>query len=449
MDNYKHILSRKLAGHSNIYVDKDTKELLDLLFPQNAYPFKFIDFDSQLKLQFEPYSVFIIYSSFLKFDRICILILEHKLKNIKIISFPNPILNYQLTLEQYGISNIVTYKCIPVGFYLLDGVFKIGTDSNENLHAALEHHFGNKKYHVTSIGGNANVKLEQYHDPESTDLFLVVNRELDLLSTVVIDGTFRGYVYELYGKKMLDKLKNNNLYKRIKDLEIGSANKEIKEESKRLQDFKLAVDQVQNVNDSTRMKLIFIKQKDELAEISKVALELDSKFSLALTFNNYDTTDTLNSLTTNQIYIGSFYKLMISQKSIIPEINNLIDRKYSVNKILRLLCLQSQVFDGISKKNLDDIKHSIVQVYGHKYIVEFNELSFSGLLKEKQKQLSILKLMKSNKHKLIHIVRDFIKDIKWTSVRVLFNGGIVYWEIDELLEYSKMEILTNKIIYPL
>jgi len=399
----------KCATYTNIYVDNKAEELFMSLFGENKL-FIFTDFHEILQNHNHNHNhdIFIIYASYPKLDIVCQIIsngfLQEEKHNSKIISIPREITGHKFALEQYGLTRSVTYTSLPITFY-----YNNNNDNNSNNRS------------------------------------IIFNRKQDLLSTVNIDLSFRGYLYEKFGKNIFKELKDNKFYEKIKNKELHHANEEIKLEGDRLKimrkwlDEYYAPDKIKSKQvrfaDQCRDKMAFAKDKEQFEKVLGLALQLND-FLPSIQFQNYDTVPA----TPDQRYMLSFQKLMLTKKSIINEIQILIISEYPIARVLRLLCIESLVLNKINTKKLNEIKKDIVHTYGFKYIPVLQRLIDKGILNENINE-------NINKKKTImDIIKKYDDE---PNISILFNGGITLKELDDIQELKRnIKIYYSKIIWP-
>jgi len=446
---YRYLLENEFHGYDSIYVDVDVRELVEILFGSGTI-FIFSDFQvgkgTGLGARYKSNSLFIIQSSFLKMDTLCRAIIEFNIAESKIVSFPMEVTNWKYIFESYGITGFVEYNYLPIGFFPIDkdgNIMKICSESSKHLEIGMK--LTDAKYRVVYIG-DRNLDLSLVSDDSSEQLLIVFNRYHDILSAIDIRTSFQGYVYELFGPDVINELADNRLYYRIKHLDMVSAIVEIKTEGKRLQTFKSWLDDYYRQDDMSKNiiieckdKLVHIKEKEQFERLVKIALEINQAFS------------SNPVLTKDQRYTLAYQKLIETHESIIAEIDELINIGYNVIKIFRLICIQSLMLNGISKKRLEELKRSVVQTYGIQHMLAFDNLMHLGLVTVKNVIKNSINILKNgNMPKKIQEIVKMYRLIKPSyRISVLFDGGATLDEIDAILSLDKMiKVYFNKLIYP-
>ena len=435
---YKYLLENEFLNYDSIYVDIEAKELFELLF-DTTNKFKYMTFIGNEK--YNQNSIFIIKPVFIKMDNLCRKIIEHNITDSKIISFPMSVMNWEYIFENYGITNFVEYKYLPIGFYPInnDGnLMSISWNSPKIIENAMQ--LTDTKYKIIHIG-NKNINLTDIYDNNSKNLLIVFNRYYDILSVININLSFKGYIYELFGYEMINELKDNRLYKRIKNFDMITAIVEIKTEGKRLQVFKSWLDEYyhsdkdKNVIIECKDKLVHIKEKEEFEKIVQLSLDINRVFSSNPT------------LTKDQEYMLTYHKLVATNESVINDIIRLINNGYNIIKIFRLICIESLLLNGIMKKKLELIKNHIINIFGVQHIESFDNLIHLGLIKVKN-ILSLINIV-DKPIKIKDIIAKYKLDNLYDNISILFDGGVTLEEINDLHNLDKkIHIYFSKIVYP-
>ena len=81
-------------------------------------------------------------------------------------------------------------------------------------------------------------------------------------------------------------------------------------------------------------------------------------------------------------------------------IESLIAKKHSLEKVLRLICMQCIAGNGLKQKVLDFYKREIVQTYGIESLLKISRLEKAGILKVQTG---------SRSYNVLRKVRDFIE----------------------------------------
>lgn len=102
-----------------------------------------------------------------------------------------------------------------------------------------------------------------------------------------------------------------------------------------------------------------------------------------------------------------------------PYIEDCIGRQEPLLKILRLICLQSLVNNGLKAKVLSYYTSGIIQTYGFNQLIFLNNLTKAGLLKEKtsysSKGFNMLK-------KSFKLIPEKLSDVSHRDISYVFNG---------------------------
>ena len=237
------------------------------------------------------------------------------------------------------------------------------------------------------------------------DNLIIIDRSIDLISPLITQLTYEGLIDEIYG------IKNNN---------VKLPGSRFSEQQQDKSDASTAGTQI---NLSTGLKQFALNSSEEL--FSKIR---DKNFNaIPYILNNsskdlrvqYDERHTLKSVTDYKSFVDKLPYLQNARKSLTTHlliaelltevtsspafrdnlgteqsfidlintdkvnsyIEDCISRKESLTKILRLICLQSQMNNGLKGRTLDYYKKEIVQTYGFHHLLNIENLTRSNCLR--------------------------------------------------------------------
>lgn len=114
------------------------------------------------------------------------------------------------------------------------------------------------------------------------------------------------------------------------------------------------------------------------------------------------------------------------------QIEELINGELEINKVLRLLCLNSITNGGLKAKNLEFVKRELLQTYGYDYLPLLLNLNKVGLLtrdnsnSKDQKELSREKELKKNGfgnvRKAMKLVDDDVDEMNPKDISYVYSG---------------------------
>ena len=233
------------------------------------------------------------------------------------------------------------------------------------------------------------------------DSLIIVDRSIDLVSPLITQLTYEGLIDEIYG------IRNNNV--KLPSAKFNQGQKDSKENAP----INLSTDQKQFTLNSSEE--LFCKIRDKNFNAVPVFLTSKTK-SLRV---EYDERHTLKSVTDYKSFVDKLPYLQNTKKSLAnhmliaelitevtssaafreklgveqafidlidtekinPYIEDCICRDEPLTKILRLICLQSQVNNGLKGKVLDHYKREIVQTYGFYHLLNIENLVRSSALR--------------------------------------------------------------------
>ena len=233
------------------------------------------------------------------------------------------------------------------------------------------------------------------------DTLIIVDRSIDLVSPLITQLTYEGLIDEIYG------IRNNNV--KLPSAKFNQQQKDSKENAP----INISTDQKQFTLNSSEE--LFCKLRDKNFNAIPIFLTSKSK-SLRV---EYEERHALKSVTDYKSFVDKLPYLQNTRKSLanhlliaelITEVTSsaafreklgveqsfidLIDtdkinayiedcicRREPITKILRLICLQSQVNNGLKGKTLDYYKREIVQTYGFYHLLNIENLTRSGALR--------------------------------------------------------------------
>ncbi|RWS08819.1 Vacuolar protein sorting-associated protein 33A-like protein [Dinothrombium tinctorium] len=227
------------------------------------------------------------------------------------------------------------------------------------------------------------------------DCLLLLDRSVDLLSPLVTQLTYEGLIDELYniknnsvklpsekfaqpnednkndvcGETMRFTLNSGEqLYSEIRDKNFNAVAPVLNKTAKQLTAQKQELDQAKSVGE---LKL-FVEKLPHLQSVRKA---LANHISIVeLIKETTDTEEFRENLQVEQEFLTT------SNDKIHPYIEDCIAREEPLNKVLRLICIQS-ITNGLKPKVLDHYKREILQTYGFHHALTLYNLEKAGLFK--------------------------------------------------------------------
>lgn len=234
------------------------------------------------------------------------------------------------------------------------------------------------------------------------DSMLLLDRSCDLLTPLPTQLTYEGLMDEYFdiqngtGKFPPEKFAKSNESDQQKDLSTDKKS-DFKKIPLNSSDELFAVLRDKNFNavgpelskKAKTLSAIYDERKDaktvramkqfvsKLPHIQLEKSQLATHTSIAeLVKEKTDTESFMDSLQIQQEFMNG-----LDTDKVSSYIEDLIAKKESLVKVLRLICLQSVTNDGLKPKVLDFYKREILQTYGFEHILTLSNLERAGLLK--------------------------------------------------------------------
>ncbi|XP_037950705.1 vacuolar protein sorting-associated protein 33A [Teleopsis dalmanni] len=252
-------------------------------------------------------------------------------------------------------------------------------------------------------------------DKGAIDQLILLDRSIDLLSALATQLTYEGLIDEIYGihqnqltlptdvlnprsdetasiaqshlvaeKKTFYMNSNEKLYAELRNKNFNEVGRILSRNAREISAQMNASSQEKSVKDMKRFvdKLpALLEQKQSIAVHTNIA---------ELVRNYLDTFDFSDDLTAEQ-------EFMICEDIDKPSsyIEDLIGRKYDLNEVLRLICIQCAAASGFREKVLNYYKREIVHVYGIETLLVISKLEKAHLLHTQSESRAYAVLRKS------------------------------------------------------
>ena len=238
------------------------------------------------------------------------------------------------------------------------------------------------------------------------DNLIIVDRSIDLISPLITQLTYEGLIDEVYGiknnsaklpgtkfKQKDDKSNKEekvdggqiNLNTDLKSFTLNSSD----ELFCKLRDKNFNAIPIIITNTSKSLKVQF-EERHDLNSIPDIRSFVDKLPYLENRKKSLETHLVIAELIKNVTSSLEFRENLGAEQSFIDLLNtdkintyieDCISRKESITKVLRLICLQSQVNNGLKGKVLDFYKREIVQTYGFYQLLNIENLIKSNALR--------------------------------------------------------------------
>ncbi|KAI9592484.1 vacuolar protein sorting-associated protein 33A [Syncephalis fuscata] len=238
------------------------------------------------------------------------------------------------------------------------------------------------------------------------DSLVIIDRSIDLVSPLCTQLTYAGLVDEHYGiedgyikldmhakgapvastsssasplssptttsgsrKKKVQLDARDNLYSIIRDLNFSAATAELQQFAKRLQEGQEKRHNMQSINQIREMA-------GRLNELQADKQSLTTHVTIIENIQKWIDTDGFRD------YLEAQQGLLDGQDTNIHNalVEELINQQAPIEHVLRLLCLQSLVNNGLKVKQYDYFRQEIVQTYGYEHMLTLQRLVKAGLL---------------------------------------------------------------------
>jgi hypothetical protein len=271
------------------------------------------------------------------------------------------------------------------------------------------------------------------------DTLILIDRQVDLVSPLLVQLTYEGLIDELYGIKYGKLLPNFEIKVNgslVKSIPLNSEDVIFKE----LRDLNQSYIGLQIKNKALQVEKE-IKEKDEVRSNTEKLKEFYNKKVKRLVREQDQIALHLSIAQENNKRISKrgFRKMIKTQTAIIlgeneketyEFIEELIYKQGSLLKVLRLLCLISLVQNGIPYKKFDSIRKEILQTYGYESILTLNNLEKLGMLKKNETKSNWSTICKAfdlinldmNHEKSINDLHSLYSGIAPLSLKVIENA---------------------------
>lgn len=265
--------------------------------------------------------------------------------------------------------------------------------------------------------------------PTSVNRLLIIDRNIDLLTPLLTQTTYEGFLDELYGFNCCqtilpftveDSLKgetnyfcgiNDKLFDEMRDKPFSSIGSFLYEKSVMIKE------KYEKRKELTQIKEIreFVENLSELQETHRL---IGIHTCIAKNIGK----STQNPIFRKRIRIEQYIIQKINDKDVFEYIQELINRKGSFILVLRLLCLYSIANGGIKNKEYDNFKEKMMLSFGVcETVSAFLSLSKCGLLcKSKGKAKEVFPLWE--KYEMGYTGPDNSNSIDKESISQLYGG---------------------------
>ncbi|KAJ5080378.1 vacuolar protein sorting-associated protein 33a [Anaeramoeba ignava] len=290
---------------------------------------------------------------------------------------------------------------------------------------------------VTSIGKNAKAVseilerlryesiIDESLEPKIQNL-VIIDRTADMLTPMATQLTYEGLVDELFGinhsfidlepeylgKKGKEKEKyplnsNDLVFEEIRDLNMGEVMSFLQNKAKYISesyDSRHQAKTIHEMRDFIR-KLPTLQQEHHSLELHfKIAEEIINRTLSKQTFVSRMETE---------------INLLTESTSALEMIQEMIWREEPIVNVLRLLCMESIVNNGLKPKDFDLVRRDILQAYGYKYIFTLDKMEEQHMLNKEDP------LIKKNKKKMFRFTFPFLrKELNLANDNFLETGDI-------------------------
>ncbi|KAK3088447.1 hypothetical protein FSP39_019326 [Pinctada imbricata] len=229
------------------------------------------------------------------------------------------------------------------------------------------------------------------------DNLLIIDRNVDLLTPLLSQLTYDGLIDEIFGinntsvklppekfmtgnqsqedsipteKKKIILNSSDELYAELRDKNFNAVGSIV---SKRAKTITQEFDERHSAKTVSEMKQFVSK----LPHLQQVRQSLSTHTSIAeLVKEHTDTEEFMDSLRCQQDFING-----VETDKVCVYIEDCIGRTEPLDKVLRLICVQSYCNNGLKPKVLDYYKREILQTYGYEHLLTLLNLEKAGFIR--------------------------------------------------------------------
>lgn len=246
--------------------------------------------------------------------------------------------------------------------------------------------------------------------PSQIDQLILLDRSVDLLTPLATQLTYEGLIDEIFGihnttvKLPAEHFSSSNetstnFSPEVKAIILNSGEELFAEiRDKNFSAVGPALSKKAKLISSQFQERHGDKTVQEMKQfVSRLPYMMANKQSLAyhttiaeLVMKETDSSHFLKALETEQELMNG-----IDTDKVHPYIEDCIDRKQPLTKVLRLVCMQALTNSGLRPKVLEYYKREILQTYGFQHVLTLSNLEQSGLLRVQQNQRQYTVLRKA------------------------------------------------------
>lgn len=271
-------------------------------------------------------------------------------------------------------------------------------------------------------------------DPSQIDRLLIIDRTSDLITPMLTQLTYEGLIDEAFGinntttllppekfsnlsksdevpteKKKVLLTSRDQLYGCVRDCNFSAVGKKLKTEAEILT---TKFEERHHIWSDLKEARQFVSK---IPQMNQIKASLATHLSIAELVKEFtDTDDFLDGLSCEQELTNN-----INTDRVHTYIEECIMRKKPLDKLLRLLCLQSICNNGLKPKILDSYKREIIQTYGYKHLTTLHRLEACGLLVS---QLSAPASNYNTLRKSLRLTVEEVNEREPTDISYVYSG---------------------------
>ncbi|RWS28893.1 Vacuolar protein sorting-associated protein 33A-like protein [Leptotrombidium deliense] len=268
----------------------------------------------------------------------------------------------------------------------------------QSLYGVIPNVYGQGKYaqQVMDLIGRMRRELggKEYQIVPQIDCILLIDRNVDVLSPLLSQHTYEGLLDEIYGicnthiKVPAEKFTQTNesrndptetvqftlnsseeLFVEIRDKNFNAIGSILHTTTKQLSAQQHEHQQAKSVGE---LKLFVEKIPRIMSMRKSLATHISMMELIKQVTDSEEFRDTL-------LVEREF--LTVTTDKVHNYIEDCISREEPLNKVLRLICIQSLTCNGLKQKTLDYYKREVIQTYGYQHALTLSNLEKAGLLK--------------------------------------------------------------------
>lgn len=310
-----------------------------------------------------------------------------------------------------------------------------------------------------SAGDDAGISSIELSPSQSLETLIVIDREVDFPTALLTQLTYEGLIDEDFGissnqvdldtnivgappqaaqgsssaaaagaqtsalkrKVILDN--SDSLYTSLRDANCAVIGPMLNKVARRLQS---TLDSRVTAKDSTAELRAFVAKLPGL-QAEQVSLKLHTNLAEEIIKR------TRSDIFTRILEIQQNIAAGADPASQHDNIEELISRAVPIEKILRCICLESTMSNGLKARDMETFKRAVIHAYGHQHLLTLSRLEKMGLLEQRAGALSSVGVGSSSAtpanytnyvqaRKNLHLIFDEVNESEPDDIAYVFSG---------------------------